>query len=163
VVCTCLELLQWFVLGLQTVDDCCLIKCGSLTLRDLKWFINCVALQNLMRLLYCQWCYNLQNKLLPCSLLSRWADIMNTRLNSYTHCTKHRWWLVLGWVTTKEYYPLIGLRFDLRTSTYGMSTYWYYNNIMCAEMYKLSTCHCLSWLHGHKTWMHPDIIFCYKW
>jgi len=36
------------------------------------------------------------------------------------------WWLVLGWVTTKEYHPL--LRLDRQTSTYGALTKTFNNN-----------------------------------
>jgi len=36
------------------------------------------------------------------------------RYNKYRtkQCTHTRWWLVLGWVTTKEYHPCIRFRND---------------------------------------------------
>jgi len=41
----------------------------------------------------------------------------------YTHCTHNRWWLVLGWVTIKEYWrigmPDDTIRFDSQTLSLG--------------------------------------------
>ena len=65
-------------------------------------------------------CVTLQNLLCPVmssvitgkkiTLLPRWTAIINTRQSStrthtLPHCTHNSWWLVLGWVTTKEDHP----------------------------------------------------------
>ena len=44
------------------------------------------------------------------TLLPRWTAIINsgqssTRTHTLPHCTHNSWWLVLGWVTTKENHP----------------------------------------------------------
>jgi len=39
--------------------------------------------------------------------------LINTQFNGFYVCTHTSWWLVLGWVTTKEYHPCIRFRNDL--------------------------------------------------
>jgi hypothetical protein len=44
------------------------------------------------------------------TLLLRWNVKINARqssTNAHTHCSHSSWWPVLGWVTTKEDYPLL--------------------------------------------------------
>ena len=58
--------------------------------------------------------------------MDRYNKYQTKQFHTHIHCTHNSWWLLLGWVTTKKYHPL--LRFDRQTSTYGASTNVYNNN-----------------------------------
>jgi len=59
--------------------------------------------------------------------MDRYNNYQTKQLHAHTYtCTHNSWWLVLGWVTTKEYHPL--RRLDRQTSTYGVLTKTFNNN-----------------------------------
>jgi len=59
--------------------------------------------------------------------MDRYNKYQTKQLHAHAYiCTHNSWWLVLGWVTTKEYHPLP--RLDRPTSTYVAFTKTLNNN-----------------------------------
>ena len=57
---------------------------------------------------------------LKITLLPRWTAIINTSSSTRTHTLTHNsWWLVLGWVTTKEDHPCLRIAY----TSYIMARY----------------------------------------
>jgi len=61
--------------------------------------------------------------------MDRYNKYQTKQLNAHTYtCIRNSWWLVLGWVTTKEYHPLPQL--NRQTSAYGALTKIFNNKII---------------------------------
>jgi len=59
--------------------------------------------------------------------MNRYNKYQTKQLHEHTYtCTHNSWWLVLGWMTIKEYHPLP--RLEYQTSTYGALTNTFNNN-----------------------------------
>jgi len=80
------------------------------------------------------------------SKMGRYNKYWTKQLNTHTYtCTHTSWWLVLGWVNTKEYLPR--LWFDHLKSTCGALTNVYNNNTNAVF------CICANKLHQNLMWL----------